>query len=76
MRNFIKLDLVGGNIVIFPVDEVVDVTGDCDTSEIQVVRNYDGRMIVYKVFVDTNVSDVHDSWLRGMDRMLQLLRTV
>ena len=44
MRNFLRIVLVNGDVVMFPRDEVVDVVGCEEAMEVQVLRCHNGEI--------------------------------
>lgn len=69
MRNFLRIVLVNGDVVMFPRDEVVDVVGCEETLEIQVLRYYDGVKMPYKVKVNGEGESKQQHWLSTLNNI-------
>ena len=69
MRNFLRIVLENGDVVMFPRDEVVDVVGREDTLEVQVLRCHNGVMMPYKVKVNGEGESRQQHWLSTLNNI-------
>jgi len=73
MRKFLRIILVNEDVVLFPIEEVVDVVGCRDTLEVQVVRSCGDNVMPYKVEVLGEGDEKYDHWrsvLNNIERQL------
>lgn len=75
MGNFLRIVLVNGDVVMFPIDEVVDVVGCLETLEVQILRCCDGVKMPYKVKVlpDGEIEAARNHWLSTLNNIQRQL---
>ena len=52
VRLFLRIILVNEDVVLFPIEEVVDVVGCRDTLEVQVVRSCGDKRLFQTLFLE------------------------